>query len=310
MDHHPIDDPLIDYDLYRFGESRQFFRGPRPDLRESYLCFLGAAHTFGRFTGAPFPSLIGGALGTAVLNLGARGAGPEFFLNDAELLRAATGARVCVVQAMCATAISNRMFGVRVRRNGRLDTVSGLLRGIFPDVDFDRFAFVRPMLRHLRSRDPTRFRLVENEMKTAWVGRMQALVHAVEVPAVLLWLAGRAPEDAGFDDADPDGAVPLFVDRTMVDAVRAAADGYTEVVIGNGRRQPRRGRSRPDLRAPSGERIERRRTAPPPGMHGAVAAALMPEVQRLLRLRDGLRGAARDGTPATAGDLYAAGSVR
>lgn len=281
MTGHPLDEPLFDYRIYRFGRSRQVFRGPQPDLRGRYLCFLGASETFGRFAEQPFPALVGAWSGLRSLNLGTDGAGPGFFLNDPDVLRAASGAEVCVVQAMCATAISNRMFSVRPRRNLRLHAVSDLLRSMFPEVDFDRFSFVRPMLRHLQAVDATRFRLVENEMKNAWIGRTQTLLEAVETRTVLLWFAQRPPQDGGGFD-DPAGG-PLFVDRAMLDTVRRAADGYVEVVSRRGLPQDLRIDGHAVLHRPSGEPINQNRDLPSPEMHLDAAEALVPEIDRLIR---------------------------
>ena len=279
---YPIDDPLFDYKVYRFGRSRQVFRGPQPELRGRYLCFLGASHTFGRFVDEPFPALVGAWTGLKTLNLGTDGAGPGFFLNDPDVLHAASGAEICVVQAMCATAISNRMFSVRPRRNLRLHAISELLRGIYPDVEFDRFAFVRPMLRHLRGLDETRFRMVENEMRNAWIGRTQTLLNAVETRTILLWFAQRAPEEDGSAMAEGGADYPLFVDRAMVDTVRRAADGYVEVVGARGLPQDLRIDGRAVLHKPSGEPIGENREFPSPEMHLDAAEALIPEVQRML----------------------------
>lgn len=282
-----IDDPLFDYKVYRFGRSRQVFRGPQPDLRGRYLCFLGASQTFGRFAEHPFPAIAGARLGTKTLNLGTDGAGPGFFLADPDVLRAASGAGLCVVQAMCATAISNRMFTVRPRRNIRLHAVSELLRGIYPEVEFDRFAFVRPMLRHLRGLDETRFKLVENEMKNAWLGRTQTLLNAVETRTILLWFAQRSPDDAVVEDSGGVSPYPLYVDRAMVDTVRGAADGYVEAATRRGLPQDLRIDGRAVLHKPSGEPIRENREFPSPEMHLDAAEALVPEIERVLALRRG-----------------------
>lgn len=282
MDPHPLDTPLFDYELYRFGRRRQIFRGPQPDLRTGYLCFLGATHTFGRYAEAPFPALAGTALDVRVLNLGAEGAGPGFFLSDPEVLRAASGSTVCVIQAMCATAISNRMFIVRPRRNIRLQAVSDTLRGIYPEVDFDRFSYVYPMLRHLMAIDAARFRLVENEMKCAWISRTQMLLNALQAPTILLWFARRAPDRDSSSETGDSTAYPFFVDRAMIDTVRPAANGYVEIVTERGLPQDLCVDGQPVLFRPNGIPIDQNRDFPSPEMHADVADALIPEIRRLM----------------------------
>lgn len=282
MSGYPNDDPLFDYKLYRLGRGRQVFRGPEPEVRGRYLCFLGGSPTFGRFVHEPFPQLVGAATGLRTLNLGAEGAGPGFFLNDPDVLGAASDAELCVVQAMCASAISNRMFTVRPRRNGRLHGVSDLLRAIYPEVEFERFAFVRPLLRHLQAVDAGRFAMVENEMKNAWIGRTQTLLGAIGTRTVLLWFAQRSPDGLAWDGAGGAACQPLFVDRAMVEAVSRAADGYVEAAGARGLPQDLRVNGMAMLHRPSGEPIEENREFPSPEMHRDAAAALMPEVERLL----------------------------
>ncbi len=277
-----IDDPLFDYRPYRYGRSRQVFRGPMPDLRGPYLSLIGGSGTFGRFADRPYPELLGASLGRPALNLGTDGAGPGFFLSDPEVLRTASESAVCVVQAMCATAVSNRMFTIRPRRNARIHAVSDLLVGIFPEVDFERFAFVPALVKHLRNVDEQRFRLVANEMKNAWIGRTQTLLATIEAPTILFWFSQRAPEDGSADFTDTTN-YPHLVDRAMIDAVRTAADGYAECVTDEGLPQDLRVDGKTVLFRPSGDPIDQNHEFPSPEMHMRAAEALEPEIRRFLK---------------------------
>lgn len=279
-----LDDPLFDYKMYRFGRSRQIFRGPQPDLRGHYIACVGGSYTFGRFVDSPFPLILGEELGLTSLNLGADGAGPGFFLGDPEVKQAAADARLCIVQIMSASSISNRMFTVRPRRNLRLHEVSELMCGVFPEVEFDRFAFVRPMLKHLEKLDPERFKLVENEMKNAWIGRTQTLLSSLQTRSILFWFARRAPEEPA-PEADVDStstAYPEYVDRAMIDTVKQVADGYVECVTSEGLPQSLKVDGRTVLYKPTGTPIDENREFPSPEMHRAAADSLMPEVKRLM----------------------------
>lgn len=284
MAEHQIDDPLFDYKTYRFGRSRQIFRGPQPDLRGKYLSFVGSAYTFGRYSDAPFPDVLAEQFGLTGVNLGTDGAGPGFFLGDPEVKRAAAEAEVCVVQVMSAAAISNRMYSVRPRRNVRLHNVSDLLVGIYPEVDFERFAFTKPMLKYLHELDEQRFKLIVNEMKNAWIGRTQTLLSSIETRTILLWFSQRAPEDpeADFNDVHT-SSYPFYVDRAMVDAVRTSADVYVECVTSAGLPQDLRVDGRTVLYRPSGQAIDENREFPSPEMHAAAVQALEPEIKKLLR---------------------------
>ena len=198
----------------------------------------------------------------------------------------ASDAEVCVVEAMSAMAMSNRMYSVRPRRNMRLHKVSDLLRGVFPDFDFDRFAFVRPMLVALHDHDASRYKLVVNEMRNAWIARMQSLLSAIETKTILLWFAKRTPEDL---PDSPGRQKPRSVSRFCrpVDA---------------GDRGPRRGwlcRDCLDRWIASGfdgggaarvvQAIGRadqpKCTVPSPRMHDQVTERLVPEIERVFKLR-------------------------
>ncbi|MGD1923201.1 MAG: DUF6473 family protein [Paracoccaceae bacterium] len=285
MSEHQIDDPLFDYKVYRFGRTRQIFRGPQPDLRGRYIAFIGGSSTFGRYCDNPYPDIVARETGQTILNLGTDGAGPGFFLADPEVLRAAMDADLTIVQVMCATATSNRMFAVRPRRNLRLHTVSDLLAGIYPEVDFSRFSFTRAMLKHLHALDETRFKLVFNEMKNAWIGRMQTLLSTIETKTLLFYMSQRAPDDLIPPSGDiTDMKYPQFVDRAMLDAVKPAADGYVEYVSSEGMPQDLRVDGNPVLFRPSGEPISENAEFASPEMHEGAANAMLPEIERLINL--------------------------
>lgn len=115
-------------ELYRFGRSKQVFRGPKPNLREPYFTFIGGSEPFGKFVLEPFPKLIESKIGQTCVNLGTPGAGPGFFLKDPVVLEVCSNAIACVVQVMDAAPLSNRMYSVFPRRNMRLRGVSDALR--------------------------------------------------------------------------------------------------------------------------------------------------------------------------------------
>ncbi|MEM6933642.1 MAG: DUF6473 family protein [Pseudomonadota bacterium] len=270
------DDPLFDYDPYAFGRTKQMFRGPVPDLRNPYMVCLGSAHTFGRFANRPFSSLIERAVGRPVVNFGAEGAGPGLFLDDPDVLHVANGSEFCVIEVMSARAISNRMYTVRGRRNERLMRVSELLRGLYPDIDFGQFAGVKGMLRALERADPDRFRLVHNEMRNAWIARMQSLLNEIERPTILFWFSDDAPpERAEVTTTGGGGRHPAFVDGDMIDAVRGSADLYLECATRVGLPQDLTRDGKAMLFLPTGRSIERNTNLPSPEMHEAAAGALL-----------------------------------
>lgn len=277
-----VDDTLFDYKLYRFGQMQQVFRGPVPDLGGRYVAFLGGSGTFGRYSEEPYADLVGQSLGLRYANFGAEGAGPTFFLSDPEVMSVASDARLAIVQVMPASALSNRMFSVRPRRNGRLHAASELLSGIYPEIDFSRFSHVRGMLRHLARIEDNRFRLVVNEMRNAWIARTHMLLANIQTRTLLFWFSQRAPEDQGDDPTDT-WHDPNFVDRAMIDSVTAEADGYVECVTSDGMPQDLTIDGEPVLFRPTGAPINENRDYPSPQMHAVAAAALTPAIEKILR---------------------------
>lgn len=215
-----------DYEPVRYGASRTPFRGPRRDLDGPYVACLGGTATYGKFALRPFPALVEAETGLAMVNLGCVNAGPDLFLNDADVLRVAQGARAAVVQVMGAQNLTNAFYAVHPRRNDRFLRASPALRAMFPRVDFTDIHFTRHLLQALAAAAPDRFATLAEHLRAAWVGRMTHLLGRLGVPTVLLWVADHAP-----GDADAAGGEPLLVTGTMVAAVAARATVRLDVTI-------------------------------------------------------------------------------
>ena len=120
---------------------------------------------------------------------------------------------------------------VHPRRNDRFLAASGLLRTIYPEVDFAEFHFNRHLLTCSRCR-PTRFHAVRAELETAWVARMKMLIDMIEGKVVLLWLSDHAPLAQDSIVPAPDlSQNPLFVSREMLDEIAPRVDRVVEVVV-------------------------------------------------------------------------------
>ncbi|MDJ0629744.1 MAG: DUF6473 family protein [Rhodobacter sp.] len=217
--------PALDYFPCRYGRSKLLFRGPRRRLRGDYVTFLGGIETYGRFIPAPFPVLVEHETGVRSVNLGCVNAGVDAYLNDRSLLEICAHSKAAVIQLIGAQNMSNRFYAVHPRRNDRFLRASRQLTKIYDDVDFTEFNFTRHMLTSLAKKSPDRFAIVKRELKDAWVARMRLLMDQIGSKVILLWLADHRPgEDGTGPMPDKD---PLFIDRTMIDAV---ADGAADVV--------------------------------------------------------------------------------
>jgi hypothetical protein len=222
----------LDYFPCRYGKSKLIFRGPRRDLDNPFVAFLGGTETYGKFVPQPFATEVEDRLGIACANFGVPNAGVDAFVHDPEVQGAAGRARVTVVQVVGAQNMSNRFYTVHARRNDRFLAASPLLKTIYSDVDFADLNFTRHMLTTLQKVSPERFATVRQELQTAWVARMKMLLKGITGKVVLLWFSNREPLTDAQARAQRDclGDDPLFVTREMLDEVAAEATGLVEVV--------------------------------------------------------------------------------
>ena len=220
-------DGALDYFPCRYGNSRLLFRGPRRSLTAPYVAVLGGTETYGKFAPHPFPDELEERIGRAVVNLGCINGGPDVFLNDADTLAVARGARAVVVQAMGAQNLTNRFYTVHPRRNDRFIAASAELRALYPDVDFTEFTFTRHLLAVLAARSPARFARLQAELRQTWVDRMSRLLALLPGRRLMLWLGDPPPGEGA---ADPFAPAPL-VDGAMLHALAPLAERLITVPL-------------------------------------------------------------------------------
>lgn len=218
--------PALDYFPCRYGRSRVLFRGPRRPLDAPYIGFLGGTETYGRFVETPFPMLVEDELQYSCVNFGAVNAGLDLYLHDPGVLHVADRADATVLQILGAQNMSNRFYSVHPRRNDRFLRASERLMELYPEIDFTEFHFNRHMLGRLQEISGERFEEVVAELRLAWLARMKHLLTMLRGGVVLLWFADHAPPDKPVRSLTQD---PLFIDRTMIDALRPRAAGYVEM---------------------------------------------------------------------------------
>jgi len=208
----------LDYFPCRYGTSKLLFRGPRRRLQDDYVVFLGGIETYGKFITTPFPMLVEYETGVKSVNLGCVNAGIDAYLTDKSLISICSRAKATVIQAMGAQNMSNRFYAVHSRRNDRFLHASTLLKTSYSEVDFTEFNFTRHMLCALAKVSAGKFDMVRQELKDAWVARMQILITQIDGPVVLLWLTGTEASDV----EDMRHTDALFIDQEMIDAVKSS----------------------------------------------------------------------------------------
>ena len=246
-------------DLYRFGRSKQIFRGPKPDLGNPYITFIGGSEPFGKFVLEPYPKLVENRIGETCVNLGTPGAGPGFFLKDPVILETCSRSTRCIIQVMDVAPLSNRMYEVYPRRNMRLRGVSAVLRSLYPQVDFSAFRYVSAMIRKLKEVDGDAYKVVLAEQRSAWLSRMLELLQDIETAKTLLWIQPEGGK--GLDQS---------VTQEMVDVLASHVDDVVKVpvvVSKNG------GRGLTGLRKDTGWMTR--------AVHAEIAAVISAELQAL-----------------------------
>lgn len=218
----------LDYQTCRYGASKIMFRGPARKLQGDYIAFLGGSETFGRYMPNPYPDLIEHRTGVTSVNLGCIDAGLDCYAASQELLEICSNAAATVIQILGAPNMSNRFYTVDQRHSDRFLRASKQFKAIYPEIDFSAFTHISEMLVKLGKTDPERLQHLRQEIQTAWVARMRALLRKIEGPKILLWMADHAP----FSNATG-GTIcraPLFVDRAMLNALTTDETSLLEVV--------------------------------------------------------------------------------
>ena len=262
----------LDYYPCRYGTSKLLVRGPKRTLDGPYCAVLGSTETYGKFIANPYPDLVEQATGMDMVNFGCVNAGTDVFVNDTSVMEACRGAVVTVVQVTGAHNISNRFYAVHPRRNDRFLHASPLMKSMFREVDFTEFHFTRHMLSTLQTLSSSRFGVVAEELRTAWVARMRLLLDRAGGRVLLLWMAGHTPDEASGELGM--GRDPLLVDRAMIEALRPLTAGVVEIrasaeALGAGVA----GMAYTPIDAPAAAEL------PGPLVHQEVATALVPVIR-------------------------------
>jgi hypothetical protein len=264
----------LDYFPCRYGRSRLLFRGPRQDLHQPYVAFLGGTETYGKYIPMPFPALCEAGIGRVAVNLGVPQAGPDAYLNDPATLDVARQACATVVQVTSAQNVTNRFYSVHPRRNDRFLKATPLMQSLFREVDFTEFTFTRHMVGTLARAAPIKFPLLEAEVRAAWLARMQSLLALLPAPKVLLWLSDRPPLPHG----SACDAELMRVDSQMIAALRPHVTATVEVVASTGAWSL----GTAGMCFPPHERAAAA-GMPGPAVHREAAAALVPVLRDLVR---------------------------
>ncbi|HVC57737.1 MAG TPA: DUF6473 family protein [Stellaceae bacterium] len=226
-----LDRKVVDYDMWFLDGGRIGLRGPRVRFEGTdYLCFIGAAQTFGRFVARPFAMQVGRVFGRTSLNLGFSGAGPEFFLGNATLMDIIRNAAVLVVQSMSARSVSAGIFRV-AGNNGVAVFLEGPRRGQSLLAQ-QAYAALR------RDYGEQRYREQIAAVQAQWVALHRELLGQTKARTYFLWLSEKKMGENLDLSRSPVGAFPHFVTREMVGEVARLCDGVFDATFEAMRPQP------------------------------------------------------------------------
>jgi hypothetical protein len=221
-------DGALNYFPCRYGKSKLLFRGPKKDLQDDYIAFVGGTETYGKFVETPFPDLVGEGMNMTSINLGCVNAGTDVFLTDETVLNVCKHAKATVLQISGAQNMSNRFYVVHPRRNDRFLRASTLLKTIYRETDFTDFNFTRHLVTTLENESAEKFAMVRQELKDAWVARMKTMIQKMPPNLVLLWVSDHSPDES--ETCGNTHGDPLFVDREMIEQIRPLVKSVVEVV--------------------------------------------------------------------------------
>jgi hypothetical protein len=218
----------IDYELCNYDGSRITFRGPKADIEQRYIAFLGATETFGKFVEDPFPKLLAEFLPAKPMNLGMINGGVDAILGDKFVMETAKKADLRIVQVIGALNQTNHYFKVHPRRNDRFVAPREPLKRMFPEIDFAEFHFTKAMLTALHGCSKKRYRMLCDELQKKWLTSMAELLEQLGEKTILLWFGSvRPPKNAVRNPKDP-----MLIDAKMIAQLRGKASAYVECVPG------------------------------------------------------------------------------
>lgn len=218
----------LDYEMCRYGQSKLLFRGPKKSLKGDYMAFVGGSETYGKYVADPYVNQVERAIDFSCVNFSAVNAGVDAFFHDENLVTLFNRSKLTVIQVMGAQNMSNRFYTVHPRRNDRFLRASTLLQTIYRELDFTDFSFTRHMLGTLKTLSSSRFEIVEEELRAAWVARMTNLLGRISGPKALLWL--RETDDR-FADPVGLGGEPLFLNEESIKKVAQICDELIELPL-------------------------------------------------------------------------------
>lgn len=231
LNYQKSDRNTLDYELWYLAGGQVPLRGPRVQFAGTdYVCFLGAAQTFGRFVADPFVHQVGRFLDRPCVNLGLAGAGPEAFLDRKRFRRVIQNASLVVIQSMSGRSVSAGVFKAG-GNNGVLEFLSGPRKGE-KKLAQDAYQLLRDEY------GEEAFNAQVQTAQEAWLARHRELIELCSGKTLYLWMSQKEMHADADHHAANLGVFPHFVTGAMVDEIRGLCDATVDATYSTMRAQP------------------------------------------------------------------------
>jgi hypothetical protein len=215
----------FDYDIWFDPDLPNLaLRGPQSDLHaDKRISCIGAAQTFGRFVKNPFPWQVGRFLERPFVNLGFSGAGPEFYLQQPELMALLATSDTVVVQSMSARSVSAGVFKT-ARNNGVLVFQSGPRKG--------QSFMAEEAYQILKTEYGGDALQAQREaVQEKWLDQHRDLASQIPGRKIFLWLSNEAPCDDIDYSRSAIGTFPHMVSAEMISELPEMGFEVVECVL-------------------------------------------------------------------------------
>lgn len=230
MGYQKWDSEIVDYQMYRLKDTKERFRGPKPENlnKEEYFVCLGAAQTLGRFCDKPYPTLLQEKLNMQSLNLSDGGAIPDWFLQKKEILEYTNNAKFAIIQVMSARTVSNSLFESRLTGPRVIQRDTGVT--LLADEAYEEL---------IQSQDWGQLKKIIAETRHNFVESYKSLLAEITVPKILFWFSVREPKyRENYENLSQAWqlwkAFPQLVNQEMIDQIKGDCDQYIQCISKRG----------------------------------------------------------------------------
>lgn len=233
---------FFNYNLYTIRDAKQgksfVLRGPAPNslTPREYFTSLGAAFTYGCYTGMPYTQLVSETLDIPAINLGTEGAGPSYYTrsDNKTLLDLINHSKFVIIAFMSGRSCSNSLFVTGDHGSQeKLYLVNEDKENPYPAHKLYEWL--------LQNYEPDFVKNIIEETRNNYIQDFIKLLSSIEVPKILFWFSKRKPEYQEKYDGQVwqlFGKFPHLVNASMVEQLKEYADEYIECVTTLGTPQP------------------------------------------------------------------------